>query len=210
MLKRTLSSFFIISLSNKIKIMGKFRRLFHVLLFVIKLHGKQKRKYTNTPYWFHLFRVAKTVYLTTKDEISTVVALAHDTLEDVEGCTHRELDRFFNEFYPPHEVKKIIEGIEHLTDEYVRISYPELNRKKRKQLEAERLGRIPAWLQTIKYADLIDNTKSIVKHDKDFSVVYLQEKEELLNQMRQGNAFLYSEAVMSLLNAQEKLKNNGK
>lgn len=174
--------------------MRKFRRLFHVLLFAIKWHGKQKRKYTGHPYWFHLVGVAYLVYKTTKDEISTVVALLHDLLEDTE-CPYYKLDRFLNGFYAPHTVKKIIKGVEHLTDEYVRIAYPEINRKRRKQLEAERLGKIPNWVKTIKLADLINNSKSIVKHDKDFARVYLKEKEELLKQLQGGNVNLLIEAI---------------
>lgn len=185
--------------------MGKFRRLFHTLLFAIKWHGNQKRKYTGLPYWTHLVGVAYIVYKTTKDEISTVVALLHDLFEDTK-CTENELDRFLSEFYAPYQVKVIIVGVNHLTDEFVRIAYPEFNRKIRKKLEAERLGETPAWIQTIKYADLIHNTRSIVKYDKDFSVVYLKEKEVLLNAMRKGDAGLYAKAVLSLLNAQEKLK----
>lgn len=174
--------------------MRKFRRLFHVLLFAIKWHGNQKRKYTGHPYWFHLVSVAYIVYKTTKDEISTVVAILHDLFEDTE-CPYYKLDRFLSSFYTPHAVKKIIKGVEHLTDEYVRIAYPEHNRKKRKQLEAERLGKIPNWVKTIKLADLIDNSKSIVKHDKDFAIVYLKEKEELLKHLKDGNLKLYLEAV---------------
>lgn len=185
--------------------MRKFRRVFHVLLFAIKWHGDQKRKYTGLPYWTHLVGVAYIVYKTTKDETSTVVALLHDIKEDTK-CTDLHLDRFLNEFYAPYIVEKIIKGVEALTDEYVRIAYPELNRKKRKALEAERLGNTEPWIQTIKYADLIHNTRSIVKYDKDFSVVYLKEKEVLLNAMRKGDAGLYAKAVLSLLNAQEKLK----
>ncbi len=182
--------------------MGKFRRLFAVLLFIIKWHGNQKRKYTGIPYWTHPLQVAYIVYKVTKDEISTVVALCHDLLEDTE-CTHRELDRFFSKFYAPYNVKKIIEGIEHLTDEYVRIAYPELNRKKRKQLEAERIGQIPTWVKTIKLADLLHNTQSIVKYDRDFAIVYLKEKEVLLRHLNDGNIVLYTKAVNSLLSAKK-------
>lgn len=177
--------------------MKKFRRLFASLLFAIKWHGKQKRKYTGYPYWTHLLYVAYTVYRITKDEISAIVGIFHDILEDTE-CTHKDLDRFLNEFYAPHAVKKIIKGVEHLTDEYTRISYPELNRKKRKELEAERLGTVPNWIKTIKLADLIDNSKSIVKHDKDFAVVYLKEKEEVLHHIKDGNQKLYLKAISIL------------
>ncbi len=47
-----------------------------------------------------------------------------------------------------------------------------------------------AEAQTIKLADLIDNTMSIVERDPDFARVYMAEKRELLRVMRAGNEHL--------------------
>ncbi len=54
------------------------------------------------------------------------------------------------------------------------------NRATRKCLSCERLAAAPGWVQTIKCADLISNTSSIVLHDPDFAKVYSREKRELL------------------------------
>ena len=66
------------------------------------------------------------------------------------------------------------------------------NRATRKALSRERLSKAPEWVQTIKYADLISNTSSIIQHDAKFTQVYLEEKRLLLEVMDKGNPLLYS------------------
>lgn len=177
------------------------------LEFVKKQHGTQVRKYTGEPYWKHTYAVAKRIApLFNNNEILIAVALGHDLYEDVEECTYEvlkkgALEAGFSEF----EFIQIHEGITHLTDVYTSKNYPHLNRRKRKLLEAERLGRIPADIQTIKLADLEDNTKSIGKYDKDFAVVYLKEKEVILDKMRNGNLPLFFECYNILLKFKRKL-----
>lgn len=48
-------------------------------------------------------------------------------------------------------------------------------------MDRQRLAESSREVQTIKVADLIDNTPSIVQHDPDFARVYLREKRDLLN-----------------------------
>jgi guanosine-3',5'-bis(diphosphate) 3'-pyrophosphohydrolase len=55
------------------------------------------------------------------------------------------------------------------------------NRAERKAASRARLAAAPGWVQTIKCADLISNTSSIVKHDPKFAVTYLEEKRLLLD-----------------------------
>ena len=55
------------------------------------------------------------------------------------------------------------------------------NRAERKDASRKRLAGAEAWVQTIKCADLISNTSSIVKHDPNFAVIYLKEKRLLLD-----------------------------
>ncbi len=57
-------------------------------------------------------------------------------------------------------------------------------------------------MQTIKVADLIDNTKSIVPHDKDFAKVYLAEKDVLLQSLTDADVELWATAYKQLLAAQ--------
>ena len=49
-----------------------------------------------------------------------------------------------------------------------------------------------------KYADLIDNSLSIVTHSESFAKTYLQEKVQILDGMRQGNIHLLIEACSVL------------
>lgn len=55
------------------------------------------------------------------------------------------------------------------------------NRAARKQASRDRLSKAWPWVQSIKVADLISNTSSIVQHDPNFAVVYLKEKRLLLD-----------------------------
>jgi hypothetical protein len=48
--------------------------------------------------------------------------------------------------------------------------------------------------KTIKLADLISNSKSILEHDKDFARVYIKEKELLLEVLTEGDTTLYAQA----------------
>ncbi|MEO0828837.1 MAG: hypothetical protein AAFY03_00050 [Pseudomonadota bacterium] len=72
------------------------------------------------------------------------------------------------------------------------------NRAARKAAEAQRLSQISPDAQTIKYADLISNTNSIVERDKGFAKVYLAEKDAILKVMRDGNPELLKAALISL------------
>jgi hypothetical protein len=64
----------------------------------------------------------------------------------------------------------------------------------RKKLDREHTAAAPAEAQTIKLADLISNTKSIMAHDPKFAKVYLEEKRLLLDVMTRGDAGLMAEA----------------
>ncbi len=52
----------------------------------------------------------------------------------------------------------------------------------------------PKEAQTIKLADLISNTRSIMEHDEAFAKTYLVEKRLLLEVMDKGDATLMAEA----------------
>ena len=52
----------------------------------------------------------------------------------------------------------------------------------------------PAEAQTIKLADLISNSRSIMEHDPAFARTYLEEKRMLLEVMTKGDPGLYAEA----------------
>lgn len=175
----------------------------HLFAFVALHHHTQKRKYTNEPYLNHLIAVAEAAKDTCK--FGYEIGLCHDLLEDT-GCTIYELITALNRFgYEYADARFIAGAVSELTDAYTHEDFPQLNRAKRKALEAQRLHKVSYEAQTVKYCDLIDNTKSIVEHDKGFAVKYLEEKGAILKGMNKGNPEIYKKCRCSLANAKRKL-----
>lgn len=142
---------------------------------MIKHHG-QERKYTGEPYIIHPIMVASIVKNNGGDKNMIAAAFLHDVLEDTDA-TADQLVHHFNA-----DVANLV--IE-LTDVFVK---PEQgNRKQRKLLERARLSEISPRAQTVKLADIIDNTDSIVEHDPNFAKVYLAEIAETLDVLTKGN-----------------------
>jgi len=144
---------------------------FEAMLFAREAHAKQVRKYTGNPYADHLSEVAGIVAAIAVENLrmqSVMIATAwlHDCVED-QGVTGAEIARRFG---PEIQV-----GVLALSDLEIG------NRAERKAASRARLARAPYWVQTIKCADLISNTSSIVKHDLKFAAVYLEEKRLLLD-----------------------------
>lgn len=146
---------------------------FQAMNFARRAHANQVRKYTGNPYADHLAEVAGIVATVAPEfkadaEAMICTAWLHDYIEDVN---------------PAPEGRKILEAtfgahiavaVTWLTDA------EEGNRAQRKELARWRLAAAPGWVQTVKCADIISNTSSIVQHDPNFAVVYLREKRELL------------------------------
>lgn len=128
----------------------------------------QTRKYTGEPYIRHPEAVAEIVRTVRHTEAMICAALLHDVVEDTPVTRGDIFARF------GHDVAVLVDA---LTD----VSRPEDgNRKTRKAMDRAHSAAGPADAQTIKVADLIDNTRSIVEHDPDFAVVYMREKRLLL------------------------------
>ncbi len=87
------------------------------------------------------------------------------------------------------------------------------NRAERKAASRERLSRAAGWVQTIKCADLISNTSSIVQHDPKFAVTYLEEKRLLLDVLTNADSRLVRiarEQSAAAINALAKQNEEGK
>ncbi|MFC4706084.1 HD domain-containing protein [Paraburkholderia caffeinitolerans] len=140
--------------------------VFEAMSFARFRHREQKRKYTGAPYFDHLAEVAGIVATVDSSPLTMVVAWLHDVMED-QGVTEAAL---IGQFGWP-----VAEGVRWLSD------MESGNRAERKAASRERLARAPDWVQTIKCADLISNTGSIVQHDPKFAVTYLEEKRLLLD-----------------------------
>jgi (p)ppGpp synthase/HD superfamily hydrolase len=143
----------------------------------------QKRKYTGEPYIVHPAEVARIVAGvpgSTPDMVAA--AWLHDVVEDT-GCTFTDIHMAFG--------IDIATLVGWLTD----VSKPEDgNRAVRKALDRAHTAEAPAEAQTIKLADLISNSRSIMQHDAEFARVYLEEKRLLLAVMTRGDRGLHAEA----------------
>lgn len=140
---------------------------FKAMMFAKNKHIDQKRKYTNEPYFIHLAEVAALVEtvsdnraLGASSEVMISASWCHDTIED-QNVTYEELTDLLGE--------QVASGVLLLSD------LEKGNRAMRKQLARERLRAAPAWVQTIKAADLCSNAPSIVTHDPKFAKLYMHE-----------------------------------
>jgi guanosine-3',5'-bis(diphosphate) 3'-pyrophosphohydrolase len=155
-------------------------------VFAMAAHAsvKQLRKYTNEPYWVHPQEVAKMVSeLPNASKAMVAAAHLHDVVEDT-GVTIEIIESEFGE-----EVATMVRW---LTD----VSKPEDGpRWYRKKLDREHTAQAPAEVQSIKLADLISNSRSIMTYDPKFAKVYLEEKRMLLEVLTRGDAGLRAKAA---------------
>ena len=165
----------------------------HIRGYAEKAHGDQKRKYSGQPYIVHPVAVMNLCKEYTDDTATLAAALLHDVLEDTDVTPH-QLREYLYSVLDKHDAEKCFRYVKDLTDEYTKVNYPHLNRKKRRHHEAERLGKAAPQAQTVKYADLIDNCLDIVKHDREFGEVFIRESRLLLDSMKGGDQQLYQRA----------------
>lgn len=141
----------------------------------------QKRKYTGEDYWRHplevLFILQQVVPSATEE--MRVAALLHDVIEDTQVTLETVKDLFG---------ETVAVYVEQLTD----VSKPgDGNRAARKAIDLAHTALASPEAKTIKLADLISNSRSIVERDPEFAKVYLAEKRALLAVLKQGDPELY-------------------
>ena len=127
-------------------------------------------------------------------ETQLIAAVLHDVLEDV----------YVDDPIAGQNAIKFMFGMDvlmtvvDLTDVYTTEAFPDSNRAKRKAAEADRLSAVPDDSKTVKLADLIHNSKSIVQaleQGKDgFAYKYMHEKETLLVALKGGDSTLHAMA----------------
>lgn len=150
--------------------------------FATKAHFGQTRKYNGVAYITHPEAVVALVRSVPHNEYTLAAAWLHDVAEDC-GVSVKTLERQFG--WTVANLVDWLTGVSKLSDG---------NRKIRKQLDLEHLAKAPAAAQTVKLADLIDNTSSIVKYDPEFAKVYLAEKRALLEVLKEGDPTLWEKA----------------
>lgn len=162
------------------------------MIIAREAHKDQVRKYTGNPYADHLAEVAGIVSTVTdfdgvlSAECLIATAWLHDVVEDCGFSPYDISDQLINAGHGYTDSEQVERGVTLLSD------LEKGNRATRKRLSRERLASAPGWVQTIKCADLISNTSSIVKHDPEFAKAYLEEKRLLLEVMTKADRRLWN------------------
>jgi guanosine-3',5'-bis(diphosphate) 3'-pyrophosphohydrolase len=162
--------------------------------FADRAHGEQMRKYTPDRYIVHPERVMKICREYTDDVTILAAALLHDVIEDT-PVGKEEIHTFLLKHMSPEQAERTTQLVVELSDVFVKKDYPHLNRRKRKEMEIERMEKTSADSQTVKCADIIDNCVEIINHDTDFAPLFLRECRAILKKMDKGNPELYKRAV---------------
>ena len=166
--------------------------------FAKNAHSGQVRKYTGEPYVSHPIAVSKYLKLWHGESTDEMIcaAILHDTVEDTD-VTNFDIFTAFGS-----EVATLVKW---LTD----ISCPEDgNRAARKLKDRLHTRDAPFEAQLIKCADLIHNSKSIIRYDQSFAKVYLKEKRltlDLMSDKTKGSAIF---AVASIICDANNFKDN--
>ena len=155
--------------------------------FASAAHSGQKRKYSGIPYITHPIAVMEIVSTVEHDENMLIAAVLHDVVEDTKR-TLNDIKYYFGD--------DVAELVGHLTD----VSKPEDGKRSiRKEIDAVHLSKACGRAKTIKLADLVHNSQSIIENDERFAKVYIAEKERLLDSLVGGDRYLYEqcEAIIS-------------
>jgi (p)ppGpp synthase/HD superfamily hydrolase len=143
---------------------------------------EQMRKYTGEPYITHPASVVELVRGVPHTEEMLAAAWLHDTVEDTD-CTIYEIESLFGV-----EVAGLVEMLTDVS------KLGDGNRATRKAIDREHTAKATPEGKTIKLADLIDNSHSIIEKDPKFAKVYLAEKALLLEVLTEGNEQLWQRA----------------
>lgn len=166
----------------------------YVKEYADRAHGEQVRKYTRERYIVHPVRVMESSREYSNELSIHAAALLHDVLEDT-PVTAEEMEKSLLEVMSKKDAERTLKLVIELTDIFVKENYPQLNRRTRKEKEADRLSRISPDAQTIKYADIMDNVNDLVSQDTDFAKVYIREAKKMLKAMESGNRTLRERAL---------------
>lgn len=149
--------------------------------YATKAHAAagQRRKYTDEPYIVHPAAVVELVRSVSDDEEMLAAAWLHDTVEDTPG-TLRDIEQRFG--------PRVVALVSMLTNSG---DLPGQNRVARKIAHFRHTATASPDAQTIKLADIIDNTRSIIHFDPHFARIYLVEKRVQIALLTAGNQTLW-------------------
>ncbi|QHM73308.1 GTP pyrophosphokinase [Mixta intestinalis] len=146
----------------------------------------QRRKYTDEPYIVHPAAVVELVRSVTDNEAMLAAAWLHDTVEDT-GTTLDDITHQFG--------ADVAALVAMLTDD----KQPQAkNRAARKVAHFRHTAEASPQAQTIKLADIIDNTRAIVQYDPHFARIYLVEKQVQIALLQRGDSTLWQQAQATI------------
>ncbi|MFK5893155.1 MAG: HD domain-containing protein [Pseudomonadota bacterium] len=155
------------------------RAILKALAFAKKSHKGQKRRYSGNDYVEHPIRVCNLVARTDGCTVDMCIsALLHDVVEDT-GITINDIELNFG-----IDVACIVGWLTDVS------KLSDGNRVVRKEIDRLHSEKSPPEAQTIKLADLIDNSESIIKRDSNFAKVFMPEMDKLTMSLRKGDADL--------------------
>ena len=172
--------------------------------FAKEAHGSQRRKFIVEPYINHPIRVMQQCKQYSTRLPVAAAALLHDVLEDT-PVPADELRSYLDSIMSEADARQTMVLVKDLTDIYTHACFPGWNRRVRKTKESDRLANSHPDAQTIKYADIIDNSESMSGSGDDFAAKFLHECRALLKKMRAGHPELYKKATDTVNLAIDKL-----
>lgn len=142
-------------------------------------HWRQVRKYTGEPYYTHPVHVASLVQEVPHDRNMLIAALLHDTVEDT--------------WVKPWLIRLLFgKDVAQLVSDLTAVSkMSDGNRAVRKNIDLLHTAMASPRAKTIKLADLLSNTNSILEHDAKFARIYIKEATDLLLVLKDGNPMLH-------------------
>lgn len=150
-------------------------------IFAHNAHHGQVRKYSGLPYIIHPAQVAESVALVSGNIALIAAAWLHDTVEDTD-VTMYDIEVEFG-----YNVGQFVWEV---------TNPPTIgNRAARKAGARDHLSLASHEAQTLKLADVINNTRTIREDDPNFATTYLSEKRALLKVLTKGHQSLHDEAV---------------
>jgi (p)ppGpp synthase/HD superfamily hydrolase len=152
-------------------------------MFATLKHSGQKRKYTGEDYIIHPKSVVNIIVVNSSHYTDDMLCAAwlHDTVEDTDTSL-KEIEDSFGIIVSSY--------VSALTDNFNLSS-----RVERKNDTKKRMSLATSDIHTIKLADLIDNSYSILRYDSKFAITYIKEMKELLPYLSKGDKNLFAFAT---------------
>lgn len=161
-------------------------RIWRAREFATVAHQNQTRKYNGRPYIEHPLAVARMVARFDHDEDMIIAALLHDTVEDT-MVTLSEIECAFGA------------GVSALVRDLTDVSCPtDGNRMARKQKDLRHTAAAQPRAKTVKLMDLVHNSVSIVRRDRGFAAVFLDEMAKMLDVLQDAsdpNAWVLAQRI---------------